>query len=133
MKEIFKKTLLCLTNKRLKKLKYDKETRNHYLFSKAIHKINNEFDAINLLKMMKQVKLMSRILLNPAQKLLLGFQKKYVLDSSDSDQHRSSDDDTKLIEKMRSDNPFVKIMALGKVNKTIRKWYSKDKPLKVID
>lgn len=66
MKDIFKKVFLCLSTKKLKSLKHNSQFRHHYLFQKASHKINHEFDAIALLKMMKQVKLMARILLNPA-------------------------------------------------------------------
>jgi hypothetical protein len=36
-------------------------------------KLNHEFDAINLLKLMKQVRLLVAVLLNPTQKMLLGF------------------------------------------------------------
>lgn len=51
---------LCCPHKG--KLKLERKQR---IFKKATQKINNEFDAINLLKIMKQVKLMSKVFLNP--------------------------------------------------------------------
>jgi len=50
--------LPCWNNKRVKRLKSKEKYRNHYLFYKGIEKLENQFDAINLIKLMKQVKLL---------------------------------------------------------------------------
>jgi len=42
---------------------------------------------------MKQMKLLVSVLMNPTQKMLLGFQKKNIIDSDSSDAENKSDDD----------------------------------------
>eukprot|EP00347_Sterkiella_histriomuscorum_P014095 403362186 len=97
--------------------------RRHLLYKKATKKINKEFDAVNLLKIMKQVKLISQLILNPTQKVLMGFQKKYVLDSevsSDSDIDEKEVQGT--IKKLRSENPFVKLVTMGQLKQTLKNY-----------
>ena len=45
--------------------KGDEALRNHYLFYKGQKKLDKEFDAIHMIKLMKQVKLLVNVLLNP--------------------------------------------------------------------
>eukprot|EP00347_Sterkiella_histriomuscorum_P017124 403350573 len=115
----------CLKSKKegyLKKMKRDKNNRNNYLFHKGVEKINKEFDVISLMKLMKQFKLLTKILLNPTQRILLGFQKRNVLDS-ESSSNDSEDDEIELTRKIRSDNKFVTLMSLGKLKKHIDTYF----------
>jgi hypothetical protein len=109
LRELLQSLLPCWSESRVKRLKH--RYRSIYLLRKGIKKIDYEFDAINMIKLMKQMKLLVQVLLNPTQKMLLGFQKKNVLDS-DSDEFNNSDDgdDLKFIQKMKSDNSFIRLM-----------------------
>jgi len=60
---------------------------------KGKEKIEYLFDGINLLKLLKQLKLLVTVLMNPTQKIQLGFQKKNVLDSDSTDDENKSEDD----------------------------------------
>lgn len=103
LKEILKNVMPCWRDSRIKSLKKKETYRNHYLFHKGCQKLDNEFDAINMIKLMKQVKLLAKVLLNPAQKMLLGFQKQNALDSESSENENvndSEDDDVKIVSKM---------------------------------
>ena len=123
--------LPCWRDKYVKQRKREDQFRNHYIYKKGKAKIENEFDAINLLKLLKQLKLLLSVLMNPTQKMLLGFQRKNVLDSDSSD-HRS-DDEKQLIQKLRSDNSFVKLMTLGKVKKDLQAYLATHQKLTKVD
>ena len=66
IKEILTNALPCWRNARVKELKKHDSYRNHYLYLKGCQKLDYEFDAINMIKLMKQVKLLAKVLLNPA-------------------------------------------------------------------
>lgn len=84
LREILKDCLPCWRSAKVKELKKNEKYRNHYLFHKGCQKLDNEFDAINMIKLMKQARLLVKVLLNPTQKMLLSFQKYNVLDSESS-------------------------------------------------
>ncbi len=72
---------------------------------------------------MKQMKLLVDVLLAPTQKMLLGFQKKNVLDSDTSEGENASDeDDVRMIERIKSDNPLIKISTLGKIKMEVQQY-----------
>ncbi|CDW89641.1 UNKNOWN [Stylonychia lemnae] len=127
IKNILKITLGLVTKNDLKMRKENQDFRQIYLFKKGVSKIDNEFDAISLLKLMKQVKLLSQVILNPTQRLLLGFQRKNVLDSDSSDANNSDEDDLKIINRMKSKSAFVKLMSLGKMKKKISEYLDETK------
>ena len=83
---------------------YTLEERKQKLYDKARAKIDKEFDAINLLKVMKEVRLMASVFLNPTQKLLMSFQRKYVLDSEESENSSDAEDPMRYISKARNQN-----------------------------
>jgi hypothetical protein len=126
------KSLPFWTSSRVRRLKERKEYRNHYLLKKDIKKIDHEFDAINIIKLMKQVKLMASVLLNPIQKMLLGFQKQNVIDSDSSDGIDSDEDDVKVIQKMKSSNTFIKLMTVDRIKKELSQYLTSSK-LKEVD
>lgn len=70
-----------------------------------------------MIKLMKQVKLLVKVLLNPTQKMLLGFQKSNVLDSESSscEVGDSDDDDVKIVSKIKSHNQLIRLMTLGNI------------------
>eukprot|EP00347_Sterkiella_histriomuscorum_P008160 403346153 len=115
-----------------KKIRENLKYRSVYLYNKGVQKIDNEFDAISLIKLMKQVKLLTSTLLNPTQKMMLGFQKQNVLDSDSSD-NDSEEDDVALVKKLRSQNKFIRLMALGRVKHNIQGYFNQERKFKEID
>eukprot|EP00347_Sterkiella_histriomuscorum_P018613 403344852 len=115
-----------------KQIRQNLKYRSVYLYNKGVKKIDNEFDAISLIKLMKQVKLLTSTLLNPTQKMMLGFQKQNVLDSDSSD-NNSEEDDVALVKKLRSQNKFIRLMALGRVKHNIQGYFNQERKFKEID
>eukprot|EP00347_Sterkiella_histriomuscorum_P015448 403356992 len=106
-------------------------------FEKAIKKLDHEFDAVNLMKTMKQVRLMSKVFMNETQNLLMGFQQRYVLDINNEGNEGDSDsevDVVKTLKKMRSDNRLVRVLTLGRIKKQLTNYLSeKDKNVQDLD
>eukprot|EP00347_Sterkiella_histriomuscorum_P013918 403362858 len=112
------------------KFKKDKQQlRKKKMFYKAIRKIDHEFDAVNLMKTMKQVRLMQKVIMNQTQNLLMGFQYKYVLDPNQNEIVQNDSDSevdvVKTIKKMRSDNNLVRILTSGKMKKQLTQYLDK--------
>ncbi|CDW89571.1 UNKNOWN [Stylonychia lemnae] len=107
-----------ISDKKLSQLKHQEEYRNLYLLKKGVKKLDSEFDAISLFRLMKQVKLLLKVLLNPTQQLMLAFQKKNILDSESSD-NNSEHDDVKMVKKVKSKNQFIKLMGIGKMKEQL--------------
>eukprot|EP00347_Sterkiella_histriomuscorum_P011719 403371372 len=131
-REIVKTSFSCIRKKTLDEKRHDDQYRKIFLFKKGVKKINNEFDGISLIKLMKQMKLLTSIILNPTQKLLLGFSQKNLLDSENS-QNESEEDDVKIVKSLRSQNNFIKLMALFKVKKNLSEYLKKESKLKTTD
>lgn len=56
-------------------------------------KLENELDIVNLVRSIRQLKLMAQILIGPSERMLLKFQRKHMIEtaseSSDSDHHKN--------------------------------------------
>jgi hypothetical protein len=66
--------------------------KKHVLFKKGSSKLERELDVVNLVRSIRQLRLMAQVLLGPSERLLLKFQRKNVVEttssSSDSDHHK---------------------------------------------
>ncbi len=135
LREIIKDAMPCWRSSKVKKMKESDKFRNHYLFHKGCEKLDNEFDAINMIKLMKQVKLLVKVLLNPTQKMLLGFQKYNVLDSESSQDEGvdSDDDDVKVVSKMKSPNQMIRLITLGNIQKELQVYFNQETKLSAVD
>lgn len=54
--------------------------RRHALYDKGYEKLEQELDIVNIIKNLRQLRLMTRFLLNNEQKVLLKFQRKNVIE-----------------------------------------------------
>eukprot|EP00347_Sterkiella_histriomuscorum_P010637 403375507 len=108
--------LACCRN--LDKLKKDIGYRPHHLFNKGNEKLEQELDIVNLLKSIRQLRLLSKILLPQRNRLLLKFSKQTVIDSgsssSDSDYHKND-----VMKQLDNKNNFIKLSAAVKIKKTL--------------
>ena len=80
----------CASCKRIRqRAKTSNSYRSHMLYGEGEEKLQEELDCITFLKSIRQLKLLTQVLLTRKQKLMLRFQKANVLDSettsSDSD------------------------------------------------
>lgn len=79
----------CLCLKGKTQLLRTLENREHILYNKGARKLKQELDIVNLVRQIRQLRLMAKVLLKPSERLLLKFQRKNVVEltssSSDSD------------------------------------------------
>ncbi len=85
-------------------IKRDNEAR----YYKGNHKLSEELDIVNIMRAMRDLKLMSSAILGPKERMLLKFQQKNVikLETSSTDSDNYTFDTVKL---MNSENNFVKL------------------------
>lgn len=78
--------------------------KKHILYEKGTEKLEKELDIINLVKSIRQLRLMASVLLGPSERMLLKFQRKNMIEtaqsSSDSDDHKT--DVVRLLNKKQS-------------------------------
>eukprot|EP00347_Sterkiella_histriomuscorum_P021707 403333044 len=135
IKEILRLSFKCFRKQsKLKEQNDQSNNRNIYLFQKGVKKIDHEIDAISLMKLMNQVKLLTLILLNPTQKMMLGFQKKNVLDSDSSDEEdKNYQEEVRLMQKVKSQNPMAKLITLAKIKRQIKGYLNNSQKFKPVD
>ena len=123
----------CWRKAKAKIYKGDEAFRNHYLFHKGQKKLDKEFDAIHMIKLMKQVKLLVNVLLNPTQKLLLHFQKSNVINSDTSSEEGTEEDDVKLVNKVKHTNEFIRLTTIGNIKKNLESYFYNKKKITEVD
>jgi len=84
------------------------------LFEKAQANLEEELDVITLLKSINRLKMITQVIFNQKNRMLLRFQRKNLIESSsstsDSDDNRN--DPLKLME---NNNPMLRLIAYGKL------------------
>ena len=73
--------------------------RRQVLYHKGEEKLERELDVVNLLRSIRQLRLMAQVLLGPQERMLLKFQRKNVIEttSSSSDSDHYKEDTVKLL------------------------------------
>ena len=100
----------------------DKQSRYHKLFDHGQRRLyNKELDVYKIVQASRRNRLLSRTLLNQRQQLLLKYQKYEMLDTEES----SSATDQEF-KKLRSSNPYLKLMALSKAKSVLSKYLLQD-------
>lgn len=117
---------LCIRPKNITKY----SEKEQFLYFKGDKKLSQELDIVNLVRSIRQLRLMAQVLLRPRERVLLKFQRKNVIEttssSSDSDHH--SYDTFKLL---NSKKGLVKLQQIVKINRVLEQF--KDRPLEVVD
>jgi len=78
----------------------------HYIYRKGEKKLQAELNCIQIIKGMRQLKLMTEVLLSQKQKMLLKFQRRNVIDL-DSSSSSSSEDERESHKLMKHKNTLV--------------------------
>ncbi len=102
-----------------------------HLYKRGNQKLERELDVVNIIRSIRQLRLMSQVLLGPGERMLLKFQRKHLVESdpssSDSDNHK--DDTIKLL---NSDLGLLRLQTVIKINRILKFFYL-DKPLESVD
>jgi hypothetical protein len=117
----------CFGLKRKSKSLLDK---HHILYKRGNEKLEREMDIINIIKQIRQLRLMSQFLLTKEQRTLLKFQRKNVIEatssSTDSDHHTY--DTVRLLDSKKN---LIKLRQAVKIKRQIN--VLKTKELKETD
>ncbi|TNV83661.1 hypothetical protein FGO68_gene8648 [Halteria grandinella] len=112
---------LCLRKSQL----HQRENKSHFLYNKGDRKLKQELDIVNLVRQIRQLRLMAQVLLKPSERLLLKFQRKNVIEttSSSSDSDHQNYDTVKLL---NSKKGLIKLQQIVKINKMLEQYQNKE-------
>lgn len=96
----------------------DPTIRKQSLFEKGIELLPKDLDAINLIKSLKTLKVLTKVVLTKQQRFLLKFQKKAVLDSESSGTD-SDDNDYDVIRLSKYKKPVAKDYCYNSIKQAV--------------
>ncbi len=118
-REIFHYIFHCLCFRKGSFKKGYKEYTKHNQYNKGTKKLEHELDVVNLVREIRELRLMSQVLLGPNERMLLKFQRRNLIElassSSDSDHHNH--DTLKLL---NGKNNFLKLGQIVKINNILK-------------
>ncbi|CDW71370.1 UNKNOWN [Stylonychia lemnae] len=114
----------CLCLKKIKTLKHQKAYKNQFIFKKGQDKFLDELDVISILKSMRQVKLLTQVLLNQRQNMILKFQRKNLIETSSSSEDSDNNNRFYTSKLMESKNPMIRLIIFGKLKKMVQSYKS---------
>ena len=109
--------------RRLHNLRHSHRYKKHFLFAKGQEKLDEELNVITLLKSIRQLKLLTQVLLNQKQKLMLRFQRQNLLETSSSSQDSDNNNQFDTMKLMESRNPMIKLVIFGRIKKMMKSYY----------
>lgn len=90
-------------------MKADPALKKYYYLNKGKQKIKKEFDVVEILRSIRQLRVMRDIFMNEHQRVLFRYQKENLLDSnSESSQNDDEFIDSYEVQKCKEKNEFVK-------------------------
>ena len=114
-------------------MRQDQSFKKQYIFQKGTKKLSQELDVLNLLKSIRQIKLLTQVILSQKQKLLLRFQRKNLIESSSSSGNSDDYNRYETIKLMESRNPMIRLVIFGKIKRMITSFNKNGERLKTID
>lgn len=121
----------CLCIRTRDRKNTNENMKKHVLYDEGNKKLEYELDVVNLIRSIRQLRLMAQVLLGPSERMLLKFQRKNMIESSssseDSDDHKN--DTVKLL---TSEKGLIKLQTVVKINR-ILKYYYQNKNLEEVD
>eukprot|EP00347_Sterkiella_histriomuscorum_P023757 403333491 len=118
-KDILKYLFNCICCKSLSKIRHSEKFKKHFIFQKGEEKLLEELNVVNLLRTQRQVKLLTQVLMNQQQKLILRFQRKNLIETSSSSQDSDNNNKFDTFRLMENKNPVIRLMFFGKMKKMI--------------
>ena len=101
IKDLIEYILKCLCLRRnLRNLK-----KKHHLFENCEEKLDKELDVVHILKIGRQFKILSQILLDQRQKVMTRFQRRYLVDTSSSSEESEYESKLDMVRLMDSSDP----------------------------
>jgi hypothetical protein len=89
--------------------------------------MDKELDVVHILKIGRQFKILSQILLDQRQKVMTRFQRKYLVDTSSSSEESDYESKLDIVRLMDSSNPYKKLGTFGRLKQIVSSY--KDHPL----
>ena len=112
LKTVLHYVFCCASCRRIKQnAKSSNHFRWHMLYDQGEGKLQEELDCITFLKTIRQLKLLTQVLLTRKQKLMLRFQKANVLDSETSSSDSDKGGGQQLLKQLQGGDPQEKTAA----------------------
>ena len=89
--------------------------------------MDKELDVVHILKIGRQFKILSQILLDQRQKVMTRFQRKYLVDTSSSSEESDYESKLDIVRLMDSSDPYKKLGTFGRLKQIVSSY--KDHPL----
>jgi len=93
-----------------KKYKKSEKFKPHILFKRGVKKLDEELNIFNLIKVSRSNKIVQGILLNKRQRMLLGFQRKQMLETDTS----GDSDNLDMQKHIENKSPVIRLLVLRK-------------------
>jgi len=93
-----------------KKYKKIEKFKPHILFKRGVKKLDEELNIFNLIKVSRSNKIMGGILLDKRQRMLLGFQRKQMLETDTS----GDSDNLDMQKHIENKSPVIRLLVLRK-------------------
>lgn len=132
-KEIWHYLWWCVICRRKKSLRRKPGFRDHLYFEVGQEKLLDELDWVTLIKSIRNLKILTQLLLKKRQKFLIKFQRNNIIDSSSSG--TSDEGQMNIVNLMKSKNKKYTDIIDRKVKQVIDEFHStslKDTDLRVI-
>jgi hypothetical protein len=93
--------------------------KKHQLFEKCEEKLDRELDVIHILKIGRQFKILSQILLDQRQKVMTRFQRRYMVDTSSSSEESDYESRLDIVRLMDSEDPYKRLGTFGRLKQIV--------------
>ncbi|CDW87303.1 UNKNOWN [Stylonychia lemnae] len=118
-KLLFIYILRCFCCRDLRKSKSHHSFKMHYLYQKGEEKLGMDLDVVQLVKTLRQFKLLSQAILSQQHRMLLRFQRQSLIETS-SDSSDSDDNHLDPLRLIESPNPIIRLVTLGKLKRMMK-------------
>ena len=105
----------CVIWRRNWAMRTKRQLRDHLYYEVGENKLQEELDWVTIIKSIRQLKILTQILLSKQQKFLIKFQRNNVIDSSSSE--TSDEGNTNIVSLMKSTNQKYKEGISSKIHK----------------
>ncbi|TNV83870.1 hypothetical protein FGO68_gene6300 [Halteria grandinella] len=107
----------CMCLRRIEKNRRLESYKPHFLFQKCEELLNEELDVVQLMKQARNTKIMSQIMMNQKQKMLMRFQRKHLVETSSESNDSDSMPQFNTVKLMDSRNPLIRLSIFGRLKR----------------
>lgn len=109
----------CMCLRKVKENRRDGRFKPHFFFKKCEELLNEELDIVSIMKHARLTNMLSQIILNQKQKMLMRFQRKHLVETSSDSQDSDTMPQFNTVKLMDSKNPIIKLSIFGRLKRMV--------------